>query len=156
MWGFGNVLLAAELFIADQIDKIEHRASRERKRDNINISFSPVRPDTMRVKLEKVEVTPSNITPPTSSDKSSFGPRPNINAVDFDFLTEINHLPFKLNMRTDAKMTCDQQSWFLYLIYDHPEVFSLHDEDLGFCNIGQACLFTTPPHHSTIITGGSA
>ena len=31
-------------------------------------------------------------------------------------------------------MKCDQQSWFINLMYDHPEVFSLHEEDLGFCN----------------------
>ena len=31
-------------------------------------------------------------------------------------------------------MTHVQQSWFINIIYDHPEVFSLHDEDLGFCN----------------------
>ena len=37
-------------------------------------------------------------------------------------------------MGTDAKMTCDQQSQFLNVIYNHPEVFSLHDEDLGFCD----------------------
>ena len=50
-------LLAAEFFIIDQIDKMEHRASMERKGDNINISFSPVTPDTIRVQLEQVEVT---------------------------------------------------------------------------------------------------
>ena len=31
-------------------------------------------------------------------------------------------------------MTCVQQSRFIDLIYDYPEVFSLHDEDLGFCD----------------------
>ena len=31
-------------------------------------------------------------------------------------------------------MTCEQQSQFINIIYNHPEVFSLHDEDLGFCN----------------------
>ena len=57
-----------------------------------------------------------------------------MNAADFDFQAEINHQPFKLNMGTEANMTNDQQSWFINLIYDHPEVFSLHDEDLGFCD----------------------
>ena len=42
-------LLAAELFTMEQIDKIEHRASMERKGDNINMSFSPVTPHTIRV-----------------------------------------------------------------------------------------------------------
>ena len=128
----GQPLLAAELFIMEQIDEIEHRASMERKGDNINISFSPVAPDTIRVKLEQVETTPSNITPPTSSEKPSFGPRPDVNATDFDFQAEINFLPFKLNMGTEANMTHDQQSCFINLIYDHQEISSLHDEDLGF------------------------
>ena len=36
-------------------------------------------------------------------------------------------------MGTEVNMTHEQQSWFINLIYDHPEVFSLHDE-FGFCN----------------------
>ena len=43
-------------------------------------------------------------------------------------------LPFQLNLGDEAKLTHVQQSWFIDLIYDHPEVFSLHDEDLGFCD----------------------
>ena len=31
-------------------------------------------------------------------------------------------------------MTHEQHSQFINIIYDHPEVFSLHDEDLGFCD----------------------
>ena len=31
-------------------------------------------------------------------------------------------------------MTRVQQGWFIDLIYDHPEAFSLHAEDLGFCD----------------------
>ena len=37
-------------------------------------------------------------------------------------------------MRTEAKVTHAQQSHFLNIIYNHPEVFSLHDEHLGFCD----------------------
>ena len=37
-------------------------------------------------------------------------------------------------MGTTIEMTCEQQSQFINIIYDHPEVFSLHDEDLDFCN----------------------
>ena len=43
-------------------------------------------------------------------------------------------MPFKLNIGTTVDMTDEQQSQFINIIYDHPEVFSLHDEDLGFCN----------------------
>ena len=82
-------MLATELFVTDQIDEVEHRASMERKGDNINIFFSPIAPDTVRVKSEQVETTPSDITPPTSSKKPSFGPRPDVNAMDFDFQAKI-------------------------------------------------------------------
>ena len=37
-------------------------------------------------------------------------------------------------MGTTIEMTCEQQSRFINIIYDHPEVFSLHDEDLGLCD----------------------
>ena len=127
-------LLARELFSTDQIDGIENRASMERQGDNIHISFLPVSPDSIRVRSEQVESTTPDITPPTSNEKPSFGPRPNVKATNFDSQAEINHLPFKLNVGTTVNMTCEQQSQFKNLIYDHPEVFSLHDEDLGFCN----------------------
>ena len=48
-------LLAAELFSADQIEEIEHGANMERQGDNIQISFSPVAPDSIRVRSEQVE-----------------------------------------------------------------------------------------------------
>ena len=41
------------------------------------------------------------------------------------------------------KLTHVQQSWFIDLIYDHPEVFSLHDEDLGFCDRIRHTILTT-------------
>ena len=143
MYGFWQSLLATELFTMDKIEKIEHRANMERKGDNIKISFSPVTPNTIRLQSEQVEVTSSDITPPTSSDKPSFGPRSNTNVTDFDFQAEINYPPFKLNMGTEAKMTHEQQSQFLNLIYDHPEVLSLHDEDLGFFDKIKHMILTT-------------
>ena len=74
--------------------------------------------------------------------------------MDFNFHAEINCLPFKLNMGTEAKMTCDQQSQFLNLIHHCPEVFSLHDEDLSFCDKIKHMIPTTfdkpvyLPHHT--------
>ena len=127
-------LLAAELFGTDQVKEIEHRADMERQGDNINISFSPVAPNSIRVRSEQVETRTPDIDPPTSSEKPSFGPRPDVESENFDFKAEIDHLPFKLNMGTTFEMTCEQQSQFINIIYDHPEVFSLHDEDLGFCD----------------------
>ena len=127
-------LLAAELFSTDQIEKIEHRANMERRGDNIQISFSPVAPNSIRVRSEQVESVTPHIDPPTYNEKTSFGSRPDTKSANFDFKAEIDCLPFKLNMGTTVEMTCEQQSQFINIIYDHPEVFSLHDEDLGSCN----------------------
>ena len=77
---------------------------------------------------------PTYISPPNPSERPVFDPRPDIQAANFDFEAEVQHLPFKLNLGEDGKLTCIQQGWFIDLIYDHPEVFSLHDEDLGFCD----------------------
>ena len=147
-------LLATELFSMEQIEEIEHRASMERQGDNIHISFSPVAPNSNRVRLQQVESTTPDITPPTSDDKPSFGPRPDVKAVNFDFQAEFDCLPFKLNMGTTVGMTHEQQSQFINIIYDHPEVFSLHDEDLSLCNKIKHTIPTTSdrpvylPHHT--------
>ena len=134
MCGSGKPCWLTELFSMDQIEKIEHRANMERQGDNIQISFSPVAPNSIRVRSEQVESITPDITPPTSDDKPSFGPRPDVKSANFDFQAEIDCLPFKLNMGTTIDMTHEQQSQFINIIYNHPEVFSLHDEDFGFCN----------------------
>ena len=66
-------LLAVELFSMDLIDEIEHRASIGRQGDNIHISFSPVAPDSIRVRSEQVEPTTPDSIPPTSNEKPAFG-----------------------------------------------------------------------------------
>ena len=104
--------------------------------------------------MEQVEVTSSDIIPPISSDKPAFGPRPYTKAKDFHSEVEIHHLPFKLNLGKDAEMTCAQQSQFLNIISDHPEVFSLHCKDLRFCDKIKHTIPITPdkpvhlPHHN--------
>ena len=147
-------LLAAELFGTNQVKEIEHKADMERQGDNIKISFSPVVPYSIRVRSEWVGTVTSDIDPPTSSEKASFGPRPDVESENFDFKGEIDHLPFKHNMGTTVEMTHEQQSQFINIIYDHPEVFSLYDEDLGFCDKIKNTIPTTSdrpvylPHHT--------
>ena len=91
-------------------------------------------PDTIRVQVEQVEATSTDTATPNPQEKLVFGPRPDTQSANFDFEAEVKCLPFKLNLGDEAKLTRVQQSWFIDLIYDHPEVFSLHDEDLGFCD----------------------
>ena len=106
-------LLAAELFGTDQVEEIEHMANMEREGDNIQISFSPVAPNSIRVRSEQVETVTSSIDPPTCSEKPSFGPRPDMESENFDFKAEVDCLPFKLNMGTTVEMTREQQSQFI-------------------------------------------
>ena len=124
-------LLVTELFTM-KCHQIEHGDNMERRGHIIDILFLPVAPNTIWVQLEQVEVTSSDMTPSISSDKPAFGPRSITKAMGFHFEAEVNHLPFKLNFGQDTKMTFVQQSQFIDIIYDHPEVFSLYDEDLGF------------------------
>ena len=134
MCGSGNPCWLWNYLEQIKLKKIEHRSSMERQGDSIHISFSHVAPDSIRVRSEQLESITTDSTPPTSNEKPSFGPRPDVKAANFDFQAEIDCLPFKLNMGTTVDMTHEQQSQFINIIYDHPEVFFLHDEDLGFCN----------------------
>ena len=52
---------------------------------------------------------------------------------NYNFKDEVQHLPFKFNLG-DAPFNKEQQDQLLNLIYDHKEVFPLHNEDLGFCD----------------------
>ena len=135
-------LLATELYTAEY-HPVEHQAYIEVKGDVANVSFLPVVPNTIRVQVGQVESTSVDTSTPNPEEKPVFGPRPDTQSTDFDFEAEVKCLPFKLNLGDEAKLTCIQQSWFIDLIYDHPEVFSLHDEDLRFCNQIRHTILTT-------------
>ena len=51
-------------------------------------------------------------------------------------------MPFELNIG-DAPLTREQQARLIDIIYDHTEVFSLFDGDLGFCNVLKHSIPTT-------------
>ena len=125
-------LLAAELYIVEY-HPIEHRVDIEVEGDVANVSFLPVVPNTIRVQVGQVETTSDDTSTPNPEEKLVFGPRPDTQSAGFDFEAEVKW-PFKLNLGDEVNLTHVQQSWFIDLIYDHPEVFSLHDEDLSFCN----------------------
>ena len=75
-------------------------------------------------------------------EKPSFGTRPNTKDPDFDFKKELERLPFELNIG-DAPLTRDQQARLIDMIYNHTEVFSLFDGDLGFCDVLKHSIPTT-------------
>ena len=115
-------MLAAELYNVEY-HPIEHQADMEVKGDVVNLSFLAVVPDTIRIQVEQVESTPTDISTPNPNKKPVFGHRPDTQSADFNFEADIKCLPFKLNLGEEANLTCIQQSWFIDLIYDHPEVF---------------------------------
>ena len=51
-------------------------------------------------------------------------------------------MPFELNI-TDAPLTREQQVHLIDVIYNHTEVFSLFDGDLGFCDVLKHSILTT-------------
>ena len=108
--------LAAELFSSDEVERIEHRANMERQGDNIQISFFTCGTRLHQDEIRTSSINTLDIDPPTSNEKPSFGPRPDVESADFDFKAEIDHLPFKLNMETTVEMTHVQQGWFIYII----------------------------------------
>ena len=63
----------------------------------------------------------------------TFGPNHNTQSGDFNLKKEVEHLPFKLNLG-DIPLEKEHQAKFIALIYSNHEVFSLHDEDLGYCD----------------------
>ena len=52
-------------------------------------------------------------------------------------------MPFQLNIGKEANLTQEQQSHVINLVYDNKEVFSLHDEDLGYCDQMKHVVLTT-------------
>ena len=75
-------------------------------------------------------------------EKPLFGTRPDTKSPAFNFKKELEHLPFELNIG-DAPLTREQQARLIDVIYDHTEVFSLFDRDLGFCDILKHSIPTT-------------
>ena len=77
-----------------------------------------------------------------NNEKPSFGARPDTKNPEFDFKKELEQLVFELNIG-DAPLTCEQQAHLIDVIYDHTEVFSLFDGDLGFCDVLKHSIPTT-------------
>ena len=86
---------------------------------------------TVNVVHDEPDTKPSNEA--NKEPCSTFGLCPNTDVADFDFQKEVEHLPFKLKLG-DVQLDKEHQAIFINLVYSNQEVFSLHDEDLGYCN----------------------
>ena len=143
-------LLAAKLYDAE-CDQTEYRATMDWEGENITIRFQLVIPQLIDINSCQVEAGSIQPTSP-KGEKPEFGPRLDTGSTDFNFKSEMDWLPFQLNIGKEANLTQEQQSHFINLVYDNKEVFSLHDEDLDYCDQikhntdyhRQACLLATP------------
>ena len=160
-------LYAGDLWDVDKEDwEYEPVLVKDAETNNITIKFQQVPPEHLREEIfsqaaemfgpdktdkdgetktkEKEKESDPQRTPKDSADQEppKFGPRPDTSSADFDFKTELDHLPFTINIG-EAPLSKEQQSRFIDLIYDYKEVFSLYDGDLGFCDALKHSIPTT-------------
>ena len=126
-------LLAAKLFNAE-CDEIEYRVTMNQEGDNISVGFQPVPSQLTDINSCQVEAEPIQPNNP-KIERPNFGPRPDTDSADFNSKDELDQLPFQLNIGKEANFMQEQQSHFINLVYDNKEVFSLHDEDLGYWDL---------------------
>ena len=61
-----------------------------------------------------------------------FGERPDTGKA-YDFKEEVSYLPFQFNLG-GAPCNKEQQDQLINLVYNNQRLFSVHTEDLGFCD----------------------
>ena len=118
--------------------------------NTFEVKLQPVPPEDLREEILSNATEVNHETNDTSGksasdekdEKPSFGARPNTKDPDFDFKKELERLPFELNIG-DAPLNREQQARLIDVIYDHTEVFSLFDGDLGFCDVLKHSIPTT-------------
>ena len=160
-------LYAGDLWDMDKEDwEYEPVLVKDAETNNITVKFQQVPPEHIREEIfsqaaemfgpnktdkeketETKEKEKESDPQPTSEDSANkeqpkFGPRPDTSSADFDFKSELDHLPFTINIG-EAPLSREQQSRFIDLIYDYKEVFSLYDGDLGFCDALKHSIPTT-------------
>ena len=123
-------LLAAQIYEVEHLPW-DYGVEFQHQGDNIEVAFQPIPPDDIMATVKSVHNEPS--TKPSAEPCPTFGPHPNTSVADFDFQQEVEHLPFKLNL-WDVPLDKEHQARFIDLIYNNQEVFSLNDEDLGYCD----------------------
>ena len=160
-------LYAGDLWDVDKEDwEYEPVLVKDAETNNITVKFQQVPPEHIREEIfsqaaemfgpdktdkdketETKEKEKESDPQPTSEDSANqeqpkFGPRPDTSSTDFDFKSELDRLPFTINI-SEAPLSREQQSCFIDLIYDNKEVFSLYDGDLGFCDALKHSIPTT-------------
>ena len=122
--------------LAAEIHQVEHLpwdygVDFQQQGDKIEVAFQPIPLTDIMANVKSVHDEPG--AEPSAEPCPTFGPHPNTSVANFNFQQEVEHLSFKLNLG-DVHFEKEHQARFIDLIYSNQEVFSLHDEDLGYCN----------------------
>ena len=108
----------------------------QREGNTIKVGFQPIVPPEVEGGLQTKQVEVEVKEEPSEEESTlplpSFGRHPDT-TQDYNFEDEVEKLPFKFNLG-DAPFNKEPKDHLLNLNYDHKKVFSLHDEELGFCN----------------------
>ena len=126
--------MAAEMYWVEHFP-LDYGAEFQQQGNTIEVAFQPLPLADIMATVNMVHNEPDT-KPSNEANKEAhptFGPCLNTNVADFDFQKEIEHLPFKLNLG-DVHLNKEHQAKCIDLIYSNQEVFSLHNEDLGYCN----------------------
>ena len=123
-------LLTAEIYWVEHLPW-DYGVEFQQQGKNIEVAFQPLPPADIMATVKLVHNEPD--TKPSNEPHPTFGPHPNTHASDFNFQKEVEHLPFKLNLG-NVPLEKEHQAKFINLIYSNQEVFTLYDDDLGYCN----------------------
>ena len=127
-------LVAAEIYWVEHLPR-DYGVELHQQGKNIEVAFQPLPLVDIVATVKAVDNEPD--TKPSKEiikePHPTFGPHPNTNMADFDFQKEVECLPFRLNLG-DIHLDKEHQAKFVDLIHSNQEVFSLHDEDLGYCD----------------------
>ena len=161
-----NVWISQPLYTATIWDvelkdwEYEPIMTKDKNSDTVEIKLQQVPPEDLHEEIlscateaKQEEDKPNGKDSSKERDeKPSFGTRPDTESPQFDFKRELEWLTFELNI-FKALLTREQQAHLIDIIYDHTEVFSLFDGDLGFFNALKHSIPTTMdkpvylPHH---------
>ena len=126
-------LLAAEIYWGEHLPW-DYGVELHQEGENIEVAFQALPPADFMAIVKAVHNEPDPM-PSKEANKEphpTFGPHSYTKVADIDF-QKVEHLPFKLNVG-DVLLDKEHQAKFIDLIYSIQEVFSLHEEDLGYCD----------------------
>ena len=127
-------LWAADIYEVE-LHPWQYHAYLNREGNDIKINFQLAIPPEIECDLQcnQVEAEGRSATSEVQENpQPATGPHPDMRS-NYNFEDEVQWLPFKFNLG-DASFKREQQDQLLNLIYNHKEVFSLHNEDVEFCD----------------------